>query len=194
MRSSAKTAPGWTFAAGGAAGRCKKSLVWPHLIAEAGFRVLLHDRRNTGLSSVSIDGEGSEFEIWAEDLSGAPWPPWYRPRSRRSVHHRDAAVSTILALRRPTLVNALVMMRVTGGAFAVKRLSDRYYTKLIAAAQKGGMAAVCEDADFSSVIKRTPSRRQELLGLGTPIVSYLSCRSGRQTWRRIWTIRSSVPP
>jgi len=134
-----------------------------NLIAEAGFRVLLHDRRNTGLSSVSIDGEGSEFEIWAEDLSGL--------LSHLGIDSVSAIgsssgcrVSTILALRRPYLVNALVMMRVTGGAFAVKRLSDRYYTKLIQAAQKGGMAAVCEDADFSSVIKGTPSRRQELLG------------------------------
>jgi pimeloyl-ACP methyl ester carboxylesterase len=122
-----------------------------NLIAEAGFRVLLHDRRNTGLSSVSIDGEGSEFEIWAEDLSGL--------LSHLGIASVSAIgsssgcrVSTILTLRRPDLVYALVMMRVTGGRFAVKRLSDRYYTKLIAAAQQGGMAAVCEDADLDNPI------------------------------------------
>ena len=40
------------------------------LIAAKGFRVLIHDRRNTGLSSISIEGSGSEFEIWADDLCG----------------------------------------------------------------------------------------------------------------------------
>jgi pimeloyl-ACP methyl ester carboxylesterase len=132
------------------------------LIADAGFRVLLHDRRNTGLSSVSIDGEGSEFEIWAQDLDGLLGHLGIGSVSAIGSSS-GCRVSTILTLRRPDLVNALVMMRVTGGAFAVKRLSHRYYTKLIEAAQNGGMAAVCEDADFSVMIKRTPSRRQELL-------------------------------
>jgi pimeloyl-ACP methyl ester carboxylesterase len=133
-----------------------------NLIADVDFRVLLHDRRNTGLSSVSIDGEGSEFEIWAEDLNGLLGHLGIGSVSAIGSSS-GCRVSTILTLRRPDLVNALVMMRVTGGAFAVKRLSHRYYTKLIEAAQKGGMAAVCEDADFSAVIKHAPSRRKELL-------------------------------
>src|SRR5204863_6351697 len=37
-------------------------------IADAGYRVLLHDRRNCGESDVVIDGEDAEFEIWADDL------------------------------------------------------------------------------------------------------------------------------
>ena len=32
-------------------------------LQRGGFRVLLHDRRNTGQSSLSLDGQGSEFEI-----------------------------------------------------------------------------------------------------------------------------------
>src|SRR3712207_3965999 len=36
--------------------------------AEAGYRVLLHDRRNCGASDVSVEGLGSEYEIWADDL------------------------------------------------------------------------------------------------------------------------------
>src|ERR1700726_1080343 len=31
------------------------------LVADAGFQILLHDRRNTGQSSLSLDGEGSKF-------------------------------------------------------------------------------------------------------------------------------------
>jgi pimeloyl-ACP methyl ester carboxylesterase len=37
------------------------------LIAEAGYRVLIHDRRNTGASEVNLDGEGESREQ-AEDL------------------------------------------------------------------------------------------------------------------------------
>ena len=37
-------------------------------IAAAGYRVLLHDRRNCGASDVAFDGSGSEHEVWADDL------------------------------------------------------------------------------------------------------------------------------
>src|ERR1700730_18527629 len=37
-------------------------------IAAAGFRVLLHDRRNTGASDILIDGDDGEEVIWAHDL------------------------------------------------------------------------------------------------------------------------------
>jgi pimeloyl-ACP methyl ester carboxylesterase len=37
-------------------------------IADKGYRVMLHDRRNCGLSDVVIDGDASEYEIWADDL------------------------------------------------------------------------------------------------------------------------------
>src|SRR4051812_33796812 len=37
-------------------------------IAQAGYRVLLHDRRNCGASDVSFDASASEYEIWADDL------------------------------------------------------------------------------------------------------------------------------
>ena len=36
--------------------------------AKAGFRVLIHDRRNCGLSDMSFDGSVSEYEVWADDL------------------------------------------------------------------------------------------------------------------------------
>ena len=37
-------------------------------IASAGYRVLLHDRRNCGVSDIVIGGDQSEYEIWADDL------------------------------------------------------------------------------------------------------------------------------
>jgi Predicted hydrolases or acyltransferases (alpha/beta hydrolase superfamily) len=38
-------------------------------IADAGYRVLVHDRRNCGASDVVIEDNGeSEYEIWADDF------------------------------------------------------------------------------------------------------------------------------
>jgi len=37
-------------------------------LARAGYRVLIHDRRNCGASDVAFDGNRSEYEIWADDL------------------------------------------------------------------------------------------------------------------------------
>ena len=39
-------------------------------IAAEGFRVLLHDRRNTGASGISITAEDVEEVVWADDLRG----------------------------------------------------------------------------------------------------------------------------
>src|SRR5579871_6011508 len=38
------------------------------LISAAGYRVVVHDRRNCGASDVLIEGDLSEQEIWADDL------------------------------------------------------------------------------------------------------------------------------
>ena len=38
------------------------------LIAKKGYQVVLHDRRNTGASDVSIEGQEVEEAVWADDL------------------------------------------------------------------------------------------------------------------------------
>ncbi len=88
------------------------------LVADAGFRVLLHDRRNTGQSSLSLDGDGSEFEIWADDLRALARQ---LDISRLIVGGSSSGcrLATILALRHRDAISALLMMRVTGGAFAI---------------------------------------------------------------------------
>src|SRR5262245_56587103 len=37
-------------------------------MASAGYRILIHDRRNCGLSDIVIGGPVSEYEVWADDL------------------------------------------------------------------------------------------------------------------------------
>jgi pimeloyl-ACP methyl ester carboxylesterase len=132
------------------------------LIAKAGFRVLLHDRRNTGRSGLSLDGEGSEFEIWADDLRGLACELGI-PRLIIGGSSSGCRLATILALRHRNAVSALLMMRVTGGAFAVKRLSYIYYTQYIEAAKRGGMAAVCQTDHFRDLIATDPTRREQIM-------------------------------
>ena len=108
-------------------------------VADAGFRVLLHDRRNTGQSSVSLEGEGSAFVIWADDLRALAatlgLPPMIVGGSSSGCR-----LATIMALRHRESIAGLLMMRVTGGAFAVKRLSQIYYTQFIEAALQSYIA------------------------------------------------------
>lgn len=132
------------------------------LVANAGFQVLLHDRRNTGLSDLSLDGEGSEFEIWVDDLLALArtlgLPPLIVGGSSSGCR-----LATILALRHRDAIRALLMMRVTGGAFAVKRLSRVYYTQYIEAVQRGGMEEVCRTDHFRDLITLDPSRRAQIM-------------------------------
>jgi pimeloyl-ACP methyl ester carboxylesterase len=131
------------------------------LVADAGFQVLLHDRRNTGQSSLSLDGEGSEFEIWADDLRALA-KTLGLPTFIVGGSSSGCRLATILALRHRDAIRALLMMRVTGGAFAVKRLSHVYYTQYIEAAQTGVMEEVCRTDHFRDLIELDPSRRAQI--------------------------------
>lgn len=136
------------------------------LVADAGFQVLLHDRRNTGQSSLSLDGAGSEFEIWADDLCALA-KALGLPAFIVGGSSSGCRLATILALRHRDAIRGLLMMRVTGGAFAVKRLSHVYYTQYIEAAQKGGMEEVCRTDHFRDLIELDPSRRAQIMAWDT---------------------------
>jgi pimeloyl-ACP methyl ester carboxylesterase len=131
-------------------------------IAEGGYRVLIHDRRNCGASDVSITGEGAEHETWAADLhallQALDGLPAYVGGSSSGCR-----LSLEFALRYPEAVRGLLLWRVTGGTFAVERLTDRYYGEYIRAAQKGGMAAVCETEHFRDLIAARPENWETLL-------------------------------
>ena len=133
-------------------------------MAAAGYRVLIHDRRNCGASDVAFDGSKSEFEIWADDLHEL-----LRQRDMLPViiggRSSGARLSLTFTFKFPQAVRALLLWRVTGGLFAVKRLSQDYYGDYIALAEKGGMAAVCADADFAEVIRARPSNRDKLMAV-----------------------------
>jgi pimeloyl-ACP methyl ester carboxylesterase len=132
-------------------------------IAEAGNRVVVYDRRNTGASGVAIEGE-SENDVWAEDLhellAQLDALPAYIGGSSSGCR-----LAMVLALRRPEDVRGLLLWRVTGGAYAAERLCNQYYTSHIEAAQQGGMAAVCAMEHWTEVIKANPSSRAALMAM-----------------------------
>jgi pimeloyl-ACP methyl ester carboxylesterase len=144
-------------------GRRDLGVVQPlaEMVADAGYRVLIHDRRNCGASDVVIEGEDSEYEIWAEDL--------YELLSQLGAlpavvggSSSGCRLSLLFALRHPEAVRALLLWRVTGGPFAAQRLAHNYYGQFIEAAKQGGMAAVCETEFFRERIESNPANRARL--------------------------------
>jgi len=133
-------------------------------MAAAGYRVLLHDRRNCGASDVLLDGKESEYEIWADDL-------YELLRQHNALpaivggSSSGCRTSLLFALRHPEAVRALLLWRVTGGKFAVERLSQNYYTQYIELAKKGGMKAVCESEHFAERIAARPSNRDKIMAI-----------------------------
>jgi pimeloyl-ACP methyl ester carboxylesterase len=134
------------------------------LLAEAGFRVLVYDRRNTGASDVGFPGE-SESHEQAEDLLAllkalGTGPAYVAGCSSGS------RLSLLLALHHPEAVKALLLWRVTGGPYAAKRLAFNYYEQFIDAAEQGGIDAVARTEHFSAMIAANPANRKILDGMG----------------------------
>src|SRR5215467_5682182 len=133
-------------------------------LAEAGYRVLLHDRRNCGASDVVIDGSASEYEIWADDLYELLGQLNALP-AIMGGSSSGCRLAILFALRYPAMVRALLLWRVTGGAFAANRLAENYYGEYITAARNSGMAAVCDTEHFRERIAAHPANRDKLMAM-----------------------------
>jgi len=156
-------------------------------VADQGYRVLLHDRRNCGLSDIVIDGDESEYEIWADDL-------YELLRQRDALpafiggSSSGCRLSVLFALRHPEACRGLLLWRVTGGRFACERLANNYYTQYIDAAQKGGMKAVTELEHFKERCEANPSNRATLLALDPKRFIAVMTR-----WRKSFTESVDLP-
>jgi len=133
-------------------------------MADHGHRVLIYDRRNCGVSDIVIGGEQSEYEVWADDL--------YELASQLKAlplivggSSSGCRLSLTFALKYPQAVRALLLWRVTGGAFAAARLTENYYGKYVRAAQDGGLAAVCDLEHFKERIEARPDNRTTLMAM-----------------------------
>jgi len=131
-------------------------------IAAAGYRVLIHDRRNCGAADVLLAGEAAEHEVWADDLYALlkqlDAPPAFIGGSSSGCR-----MSLAYALRYPQAVRGLLLWRITGGPFAAQRLAREYCGQYIAAARSGGMAAVCAMPHFRDLIAAHAPNGERLL-------------------------------
>jgi len=58
-----------------------------------------------------------------------------------------------------------LLFRVTGGAFAAKRLPENYYNQFIRMAEAGGMAAICADEQYAERIAANPANGDKLANM-----------------------------
>lgn len=133
-------------------------------LAAAGYRVVLHDRRNTGRSDVLIEGDVAEETLWLDDLHELlkqlnALPAFVGGSSA------GARTSMRFYLRFRNDVRGLLLMRVTGGAFAAGRLPENYYGQFIKVAKEGGMAAVCAHEQYQERIAANPATRDRLMAM-----------------------------
>lgn len=131
-------------------------------IARAGYRVLLHDRRNCGASEVAIEALGSEHEMWADDLNELAGQLGARPLYAGGSS-AGARLAILFALRHPAATSGMLLWRVTGGSSATAELAEMYYGAFIKLAQAGGMQAVCDSEHFRACIEARPANRDKLM-------------------------------
>ncbi len=156
-------------------------------IAAGGFRVLLHDRRNTGASDMSFDGAEVEEAIWADDLhellaqlDGLP--------AFIGGASSGARTAILFGLRHPEAARGLLLFRVTGGAFAAERLPENYYNQFIRTAEAGGMAAICEDEQYAERIAANPANGELLQNMDpTDFIAALT------RWRDLFVAGKDLP-
>lgn len=133
-------------------------------IAANGIRVVLHDRRNTGASDILIEGDEPEESLWIDDLHALLGQLGALP-AFIGGSSAGARMSIRFYLRHPEAVRALLLFRVTGGAFAAGRLPENYYGQFIRAAEQGGMHAVCATEQYRERIKMNPANRTRLMSM-----------------------------
>jgi pimeloyl-ACP methyl ester carboxylesterase len=156
-------------------------------IATSGFRVMLHDRRNTGASDLWIEGDEGEESMWLGDMHELLRQQDALP-AFVSGSSAGARTSIRFCLRYPQAVRGLLLLRVTGGAFAAGRLPDQYYGQFIRAAQAGGVAAVCAMDAWKERFKENPRGRDYLARL--PVEKFIQVFT---RWNEIFVAGANHP-
>jgi pimeloyl-ACP methyl ester carboxylesterase len=158
-----------------------------HKIAAHGYRVMLHDRRNTGASDILIEGDEGEETIWTRDL-------YELMREQNALPafigggSSGARTSILFYLRYPTVVRGLILLRVTGGAFAAGRLPENYYGQFIRAAENGGMPAVLAMDQWKERVDANPRNREYLTNL--PAQAFIDVLT---LWKEIFVAGVHLP-
>jgi pimeloyl-ACP methyl ester carboxylesterase len=155
--------------------------------AVGGYRVIMHDRRNSGGSEISLTGDGAEEEIFADDMfelcSQLDALPVLACGGAGGSRH-----SVLMALRHPGSARALLLWWPSGGRPAAEQLAELYYGQYITAARAGGMQAVAETPYYAERIQRVPTNRERLLRLDAE-----DFVATMQRWRQFFLDGADLP-
>ena len=126
------------------------------------FRVITWDRSNTdGGSSIVLEGEESEADLWADQLAGLisalKLAPCY------VGEYAGCRTTPILCHKHPEMVKGLMLAWPSGGEVPAERLPRNMYRQYIRPALRHGMGAVADTPMFAATIKKMPSNRDRLL-------------------------------
>lgn len=107
------------------------------------FRVITWDRRNSdGKSSIMIEGDGSEADLWSDDL--AILIETLRLAPCYVAEYAGCRTSPLLCVKRPDLVRGLLLAWPSGGDIPVDRLPRTMFRPYIQAALRRGMQGVVD--------------------------------------------------
>ncbi len=132
-------------------------------IADAGNRVVIWDRPNTGESDVTFEGS-SESVVQADALGGLIRALDLGP-TIIAGGSGGSRVSLIAAGRHPDLTKALAIWWISGGPLGLIALGYHYCSDSIRAAWQGGMEAVVELPEWGEVLERNAGNRTRMLAL-----------------------------
>lgn len=126
------------------------------------YRVITWDRRNSnGGSSLVLESDRSEAEIWADDLAslikGLDLGPCYLGE------YAGCRTSPLVCVRYPGLVKGLMLAWPSGGEKPAQRVPRVMYQTYTRAALRSGMKGVVETPHFSRSIEYNAANREALL-------------------------------
>jgi pimeloyl-ACP methyl ester carboxylesterase len=156
-------------------------------IAAGGYRVLLHDRRNTGASDISFDGDEVEEAVWADDLFELLSQLGSIPAFIGGASS-GARTALNFCIRHPEATRALLLLRVTGGEYAARRLTESYYAQFIRIAQEGGLEAICATEQYQERFKENPANLDKLMAMD--VDEYIDVMS---TWMSLFEAVAHFP-
>ena len=156
-------------------------------IAVKGYRVLLHDRRNTGASDISFDGVEVEEAVWADDLFELLNQLGSIPCFIGGASS-GARTALNFCIRHPEATRALLLLRLTGGEHAARRLTESYYAQFIRLAQKEGMEAICDTEQYQERFRANPGNLDKLMAMD--VDSYIEVLS---TWMTLFEAVAHFP-
>src|SRR6185503_21010659 len=114
-----------------------------------------------GGSSVVVEGDESEADLWADQLAALIRKLGLAPCY--VGEYAGCRTTPLVAFKYPELVKGLMLAWPSGGDYAAERLPKNMHRPYIRAALRGGMAAVAELPMFAATIKKNPKNRERLL-------------------------------